>query len=82
MTKKKAKLIMAAITIFIIMPLNGFLFTRYPAWFPIILILCQVPSLVSILKEWYKNDEIDIVDQPLELRGDNENENLDNDLRL
>jgi len=38
---------------FIIMPVNGYLFSIYDAWFPTLLILFQLPLLIGILREWY-----------------------------
>ena len=49
----KFKLITAIVSIFIIMPTNGYLFSIYDAWFPILLMLFQLPLLIGILREWY-----------------------------
>lgn len=76
---KTTKLITAIITIFIIMPINGFLFTRYPAWFPFLLILSQIPMLVSILREWYDEPRIIYRDRVIEeevINDDNQGINL------
>jgi len=54
---KKIKLISAIIGIFIIMPINGLLFTMYPMWFPLLLICTQIPFMATILYEWYKTNE-------------------------
>ena len=49
----KFKLITAIVSIFIIMPTNGYLFSIYDAWFPILLMLFQLPLLIGLLREWY-----------------------------
>ena len=49
----KFKLISAILSMFIIMPVNGYLFSIYDAWFPILLMLFQLPLLIGILREWY-----------------------------
>lgn len=53
----KVKLILVIISIFIVMPINGYLFTVYPIWFPLILIFAQMPMLIGILLEWYQQVE-------------------------
>lgn len=57
MKSNKNKLIMMIIVIFIIMPINGFLFTRNPIWFPLLLIIAQMPFVISTLMSWYKQIE-------------------------
>ena len=73
---KTTKLITAIITIFIIMPINGFLFTRYPAWFPIILILTQIPMIVGILREWYYKPKVIYRDRVDGVEIDNDVDNV------
>lgn len=53
----KFKLMTAILSMFIIMPVNGYLFSIYDAWFPILLMLFQLPLLIGLLREWYATSQ-------------------------
>lgn len=57
MRNNKVKLVMAFFTVFIVMPINGYLFTIYPIWFPLLLTLAQAPFFITLLLDWYKMKE-------------------------
>jgi len=64
MRNNKVKLVMLIIVMFIIMPINGFLFTRYDSlWFPLLLMLSQVPFVLRTLIGWYRK----IQDDPIQV---------------
>lgn len=53
---KDVKLILVIISIFITMPLSGFLFTFKPM-LGLFSYITQIGILINVIKEWYKNAE-------------------------